>query len=101
MSQLFEGQLAGGPLVAVGSLTAQNIAALTGVKAQVVGITTGTILIEISYNGGTDWALHDTLTADGLSTVLPNVGLFRARASVDTSISVEVYFGGRNEDQRS
>lgn len=101
MSKLLEGQLAGGPLIAVGSLTAQNIAALEGVRANVVGITTGTILIEISYNGGTSWATFATLTADGLTAELPPVGLFRARATVDTTISVEVFWGGRDNNRRA
>lgn len=98
--KLFEGLLAGGPLTTSASLTAQNIAALTGVRALVIGITTGTIDIEVSYDKGTTWAVFQQLTSDGLSNELPPVGTFRATASVSTDISVEVYWGGRNANLR-
>ena len=98
MSKLLEGQLSGGPLTTAASLGAQNIAALTGVRALVVGITTGTINIEVSYDQGTTWATFQAMTADGLSNELPPAGRFRATAAVATTISVEVYWGGRDDN---
>lgn len=99
MSKLVEASF-GANLAAVGSTAAKNIEQLTDVRVSISGITTGTILVEISYDQATTWATFATLTADGLTAVLPPCGRVRCRATVDTDIDAACRYGGRNPDVR-
>jgi len=97
--KLLEGTL--GTLTTVAATSAQNIEALEGVRVHITGITTGTVLTEISYDQGTTWALWATNTADGLVAELPPCGRVRCRATVATSIVAVCNFGGRNPNLRA
>lgn len=90
----------GPALTAVGSSLVRNIEALKEVRVSITGITTGTIVVEISYDKGVTWVPFATLTADGLTAELPPCGRVRCTATVDTSIVAVCNYGGRHEHLR-
>lgn len=58
----------------------------------VSGITTATVLVESSPDGGTTWVSTGlTVTADGMLTILGPHKLIRARISAYTSGTIYVY----------
>ena len=95
MSSLREASF-GAALTTVSSTAAKNIEALSGVRVSITGITTGTLIVEISYDKGITWVPFQTLTADGLTAELPPSGRVRCRASVATTIVAVCNYGGRH-----
>lgn len=86
----------GANLTTVTTTAAKNIEALSGVRVSISGITTGTILVEISYDKGATWVTFATLTADGLTAELPPCGRVRCNATVATTIDAACAYGGRH-----
>jgi hypothetical protein len=63
---------------------------------QIEGITTATVLIQASNDGGTNWVTLATATSDQMLTVSEPYGLIRANVSAYTAgtISVDVAVTG-------
>lgn len=82
-------------LATTASGTALYCGDLKEVVANVRGITTGTIVVEVSQNGTNFAAVGAALTADGFTSVaVPRAKYIRIRATVSTSIAAFLDIGG-------
>lgn len=82
-------------LTTVAAGTALACHDLKDVVASVRGITTGTVIVEVSQNGTNYFAVGAALTADGFTSVaVPRAAYIRIRATVATSISAFLDIGG-------
>lgn len=97
MARLKEGTLGSFTTVAAG--TAAVISDFEEVRAYVAGTFSGTVAIEISFDQGTTWFAHTTVTAPTLSAILPPCGRVRANVTGYTSGQVEVRYGARDNDR--
>lgn len=76
---------------------ATKITDLDEVFAMISGTFVGTMVIEVSFDGGTSWVQFDSATAPKLTAVLPPCNFVRARCSAFTSGTIVVNFSGRNK----
>lgn len=97
MARLREGTLGSFTTAAAGS--AVDISNLEEVYAYVAGTFTGTVAIQVSFDAGSTWVTHQTKTGPGLSTLLPPAGRVRANVTGYTTGTVEVRYGGRDNDR--
>lgn len=98
MGRLQQGLLA--TLDAVEAGAAVNIEQLEEVYVHVSGTFVGTVLVEVSFDGGTTWAQFDSTTAPKLTAKLPPCGHVRARCSAYTSGTAVVNYGGKDAEVR-
>lgn len=87
-----EGSL--GSFTAVANGTGQSIRDLKTVNCAVLGTFVATVKIQVSYDGGTTWVEFASVTAPGVTAVLPQCGMVRATCSAFTSGQADVFVAG-------
>jgi hypothetical protein len=87
-----------GSFTATATGTARNIADSDEGYCYVGGTFVGTVAIEVSPDAGTTWIQFGaSLTAPGITAVLPPATLVRAKCTAFTSGTILVAFGGRDK----
>lgn len=81
--------------------TARRIEDMDEAYVMVSGTFVGTLLVEVSFDGGTTFVTFASLTAPGLTAKLPPCKHVRTRCSAFTSGTIDTNIGGRDLTQQN